>query len=1024
MKEKLLRYLSLRRAVILAVIAVVAAVVTFKAVFAAMVTVDGTVSTVANVHDGTSPTTVFISDQVGYIFYRDSTNACVWTKTTDGGSTWSAAVNVVDNSCHHIAVWYDRWTPGDNTGNYIYTASNKAGVNDIMYNRFDTTNDTLQMTSAAPTNITDASSTNKTNTFVSDDNYETMTKGTDGTLYVGVEDSGTTGDQSYIIKCSTSCSTGSNWSDTGIVLPQDPDAQAKNNALLIEPQSGGDLLAISFDQTNLDILSKVYHFSTSTWDSTWVTVDNNAANNTTYAGDMFSAVVDRRNFNVYMSYMHNATTPGTDDDIQTATYSGGAWTRKTDVLTNDAKGLLVSQIAMDQNTGNIYVAYTARTTPATATTANEYWKKSTDGMTTWGTEQGPLNTSSDDLWGIRLNVMSRNRIFADWTDAATSSTSPRALNSNTLETLSPPSYTQAIYRLFGNANSTDVGSPLAASNTAASLSSPGAAFRVRMLLKNTGGNVVSGVDDMKLQYAGKGAGTCASPSGTPSSYTDVTTSTAIAYNDNSTPTDGSNLTANANDPTNGADTIVNQTYEEANDFTTTSGINTNQDGKWDFSLKDNSAPSGTSYCLRVVQADGTVLPTYSQYPEISTAVTNTAPNSPTSLQQKKTDDTVLATGAWVNQNSIKFTASATDPDSSDTLQLCVEKKPIGTSFSNTEDLCGTGVAYSGSAVTPTVTITGITDATEYHWQARLKDAAGAYSSWVSYDTNAETARDFGIDTTAPTGGTVYDGTTTGSDAALNGGSLSSLSANWSGFNANVSGLARYDYSIGTTAGGTDVVNWTSNGTSTTVTANSLSLQTSKMYYFNVRAVDNAGNVQSAVSSDGQLITPTLSFGLSAGSLSFANLNAGNSYTDTKTTTVTTSTNAYNGYVIRAFMPSVMTLGSRTIGDFSGGSYATPDSWQSGDTGMGYTSSDTSVQGTNLFQASPCLGGSSLAAPGCYAPFSHTAPGDIVADNAGPVTGSAVSGEQFTITYRVTTSSSQQAGQNYGGSVVYSVVPIY
>jgi len=49
----------------------------------------------------------------------------------------------------------------------------------------------------------------------------------------------------------------------------------------------------------------------------------------------------------------------------------------------------------------------------------------------------------------------------------------------------------------------------------------------------------------------------------------VTDSTLIAYNDNATPADGAALTANANDPTDGGRTIVNQDYEELNNFTNT-----------------------------------------------------------------------------------------------------------------------------------------------------------------------------------------------------------------------------------------------------------------------------------------------------------------------------------------------------------------------------------------------------------------------------------------------------------------------
>ena len=401
---------------------------------------------------------------------------------------------------------------------------------------------------------------------------------------------------------------------------------------------------------------------------------------------------------------------------------------------------------------------------------------------------------------------------------------------------------------------------------------------------------------------------------------------------------------------------------------------------------------------------------------------NTAPDAPTSLTQVETDDTAIATGDWISATSIKFTASATDTDNPDTLELCVEAQPIGTAFTGTETLCGTGVAYSGTAVTVSVTITTLSNDEEYHWQARIRDASSEYSSWVSFGGNAESARDFGLDSTAPTGGTVYDGVSAGVDSDYSTSSLSQLSANWSGFSSGASGLSEYEYSIGTTQGATDVLTWTSAGTATSVTATSLSLQTSQAYYFNVRAVDNAGNVQTGVSSDGQIITPSLTFSVTPATLAFNNLNSGNGYTDSQTVTLTTSTNAYNGYIVRAYTTDLLrsTDTLTTIPNFDGGTYASPDEWLSGDRGFGYTSSDSTIQGSNKFGGTPCAGGGN---PPCYAPFSQSAPGDIVADNTSNVSGTPISNEQFTITYKVQTDA-VQGSANYTTTVVYTITAIY
>lgn len=451
--------------------------------------------------------------------------------------------------------------------------------------------------------------------------------------------------------------------------------------------------------------------------------------------------------------------------------------------------------------------------------------------------------------------------------------------------------------------------------------------------------------------------------------------------------------------------------------------------EWSMKANGSVVSNGQIYQFRVTK-NGTVLDTYTLTPEWTIGAANTAPSSPTSAAQKKTDDTVLSTGAWTNETSIKLTATVTDSDGGDTIKICAEVDPVGTAFTSPAgdgDGCSvTGVSTTGTA---TVTISGLSDNTEYHWQIKAKDAAGAYSSWVTYGGNTENpptnpaARDFGTDTTAPTSGTVYDGTVTDVDKTLSDPSLSALSANWSGFNFNVSGILKYEYSIGTTAGATNVKDWTDNSTTASVTATGLTLQTSQMYFVNVRATDNAGNAVIR-SSDGQIVSPSLSFAVSPSSITFDSLNVGNSYTNTKTTTLTTSTNAYGGYVVRAFATDFLrSAGNYTVGNFSGGSYASPDTWQGGDTGFGYTSSDTSVQGSNKFQNNPCPGGTALASPGCYAPFSATAPGDIIADHTSNVTGSPITDEAFTITLRTTVTAAQQAAQ-YQTVLVYSITALY
>jgi hypothetical protein len=203
----------------------------------------------------------------------------------------------------------------------------------------------------------------------------------------------------------------------------------------------------------------------------------------------------------------------------------------------------------------------------------------------------------------------------------------------------------------------------------------------------------------------------------------------------------------------------------------------------------------------------------------------------------------------------------------------------------------------------------------------------------------------------------------------------------------------------------------------------------------VRAIDNAGNTQSCVPSDGQFVAPDLAFTLSSTSMTFGQLTSstspawtdGNETTDNRKTTLTTSTNAFNGYVVRAYATGLLSSGANTIAAFSGGSYASPDAWESGDTGFGYTSTDSSVQGSNIFQVDPCPGGNDPNndpnEPGCFAPFSLTGPGDIVADHTASVSGTPVSNEAFDIFYQVRASIST-AAKTYTTSIIFTNTAAY
>ena len=79
-------------------------------------------------------------------------------------------------------------------------------------------------------------------------------------------------------------------------------------------------------------------------------------------------------------------------------------------------------------------------------------------------------------------------------------------------------------RFYGKALNdigTNVGSPLAALNTVATAPTQGTPFRLRMNIQAGGNDLDNSGQQFKLQYAGKGAGTCSTPTGSPAGYSDV-----------------------------------------------------------------------------------------------------------------------------------------------------------------------------------------------------------------------------------------------------------------------------------------------------------------------------------------------------------------------------------------------------------------------------------------------------------------------------------------------------------------------
>ncbi len=175
--------------------------------------------------------------------------------------------------------------------------------------------------------------------------------------------------------------------------------------------------------------------------------------------------------------------------------------------------------------------------------------------------------------------------------------------------------TQNGYRFYQNASSTTPGAALGST-----ASTPldfnrdiyGSTFRLRAAVQSTSERWLRQYGSYKLQYANKGAGTCASPTG---GYLDVGSSGDIRWYTNAGATNGASIANVTGQP---SGTMVPQRYQSANPFSKQQQVPDGQSGIWDFSLQYAGADYGASYCFRIINSDGDTQPLagYTNYPEI------------------------------------------------------------------------------------------------------------------------------------------------------------------------------------------------------------------------------------------------------------------------------------------------------------------------------------------------------------------------------------------------------------------------
>jgi outer membrane protein assembly factor BamB len=187
-----------------------------------------------------------------------------------------------------------------------------------------------------------------------------------------------------------------------------------------------------------------------------------------------------------------------------------------------------------------------------------------------------------------------------------------------------------------------------------------------------------------------------------------------------------------------------------------------------------------------------------------------------------------------NATTLEASWSATDPESG----VVGYQYSIGTTAGSSNVVPWTDVGAATSIVRSGLSLQG---GVTYYINVKALNSGGAWGPLGSSDGIT-------VDVTAPSVPVV-------TDAGQFTSNPSSIWASWSTAD-NESGVSKFEYSVGTTAGGTQVLGWTDAGALPQMTITGLTLTNGGTYFVNVRATNGALLVSPVGSSDGITLDTT------------------------------------------------------------------------------------------------------------------------------------------------------------------------
>ncbi|XOB42584.1 MAG: IPT/TIG domain-containing protein [Candidatus Nealsonbacteria bacterium] len=486
------------------------------------------------------------------------------------------------------------------------------------------------------------------------------------------------------------CDSGLNWYDTGAISSgtiwrgydnATPSDGVTISSTLLTPS---DVLG-AYEEENNSVSNPKSASVGQDIEYDWVVQNNGALANTSYCFRMVEP--DGSVLNSYTNYPRATTTITTftqnyyrfydnTDNVQPTTPKADENTSISNVTTNDIFRIRTS-IQIDSSplatSTQVFKLQYASTTATCTSTLNWYDTGAISSGTIW---RGYNNTTPSDGATITSTLLSVSDVLGTYEEENNSVSNPKSASvgqdieydwvvqnngaiantsycfrmvesdntvlstyNNYPEATTPSSVLdQTTFRFYDNIDAVQPTTPKADENTAITDVVSSDVLRLRMSLEVSTITLAAGSQAFKLQYASTTA-TC--DSGLNWYDTGAISSGTIwrGYN-NTSPADGASITASL------LDSQINklESYEEQNlSISNLSAIEIGEKGEWDWVIENNGASASTTYCFKMVKADGTALSAYTQYPKLITV------SGPDATSFTNDTESGLTDGGRINQ---------------------------------------------------------------------------------------------------------------------------------------------------------------------------------------------------------------------------------------------------------------------------------------------------------------------------------------------------------------------------------------